>query len=229
MCTPVCGPNTLSFYDSVLDIQTYYFNSEIDVDIIRTPRPFAADVARNGLVQHVLRGDYDYLWFVDQDAKLNPRTLERLLRWNKDIIGAFCVMQGDWTLPALFNGARGDGRHNIVTGEAAEYLNEYADITSNEPQILDNDEGLVELDFTGCHCLLIKREVLETIPHPWFADILGKEDKFFCLKAKKYGYKVFVDMSVIAGHIARDYSMGVKMFMADLLLRSEIERNGDDG
>jgi hypothetical protein len=67
--------------------------------------------------------------------------------------------------------------------------------------------GLIEVDATGTGCMLIRLDILKDIPTPWFefAESDGKnvgEDINFCKKAKKAGFKIFVDCGVEIGHLA---------------------------
>jgi GT2 family glycosyltransferase len=52
---------------------------------------------------------------------------------------------------------------------------------------------------------LIKREVFEKVPQPWFApDIDLGEDLAFCKRANKAGFQIWCDTNLICGHYAND-------------------------
>ena len=193
-------------------------------------------MARTYLVRQVLAGDYDYLWFTDQDAAYTPDTLDRLMAWDVDVVGALCPMrEREACRPMLFRGVvEGDpfdeaARHLIPVDEVYNYLLEYADVTVNAPQAIDPipEGSLLEVDFTGCHCLLIKRHVLEAIEPPWFHGMPGREDRYFCLKIRKAGFKVHVDFSTIVGHTMGDRVIGAYDMMAHYLYESALR--GIDG
>jgi hypothetical protein len=66
---------------------------------------------------------------------------------------------------------------------------------------------LMEVDATGTGCLLIRTEVFLNMDYPWFeftkteaGKVVG-EDVGFCKKAKKAGYKIYVDTSINCGHM----------------------------
>lgn len=72
-------------------------------------------------------------------------------------------------------------------------------------------QKLVTAEAVGGGCLLIKREVLESMDWPWFKMIFkpmdGRgmtmktgEDVFFCEKARTVGYKITVDPTVVCDH-----------------------------
>ena len=72
-------------------------------------------------------------------------------------------------------------------------------------------KGLTEVDSTGTGCLLVKREVFEKMPRPYFVftnsytqGLYQSEDIYFLANAKKLGYPIYVDTSVTCVH------MGVK-------------------
>jgi hypothetical protein len=74
-------------------------------------------------------------------------------------------------------------------------------------------EELVEsrraVDRVGTGCIFIHRKAAQKIPRPWFRMILdersGKivegEDYFFCRRAKKHGFQVYVDARFVCGHL----------------------------
>lgn len=185
------------------------------------------DVARTYLVDRVLEGDYDYLWFTDQDAAYTPNTLERLLAWDVPIVGALCLVRGKtWCMPMAFEGEKEDepGSYHVLVDEVYNYLREHADVKTNDPQALAPvpPGSLVDVDITGCHCLLIKREVLEAMEPPWFSGLPGQEDMYFCRKAAGLGYQVRVDFSTFAGHIAIRV-LAAYDYMAHYLYQSLLE------
>ena len=229
LCIPTLGPPTWGLFDSFGQWQArHYALDRGPVTTIRPPRPLPVDVARSYLVQRVLEGDYDYLWFTDQDAKYTPDTLDRLMAWDVDIAGALCFMrENEWCRPMVFRGQLADDpeRWRIPADEVYNYLRLYADVTINAPQVIDPipDGSLFEADFTGCHCLLIKRHVLETLEWPWFSGLPGQEDRYFCLKAAEAGFKIHVDFSTIVGHMMGERSIGVYDYMAQYLYQSLLE------
>lgn len=69
------------------------------------------------------------------------------------------------------------------------------------------EEGaLVPVGVTGGACLMIHRNILETIGDPWFYnDQLGKmdQDQVFCVRVHEVGFSVAVDTSTVIGHCKR--------------------------
>lgn len=230
LCIPTLGAPTWAMFDSFGKWQSYHYqvHPDIAVMVIRPPRALPIDVARTYLAQQVLNGDYDYLWFTDQDAAYLPTTLERLMAWDVPIVGALCMMRmPTFCTPMLFRDRKEPDSefYRIPVNEVYMYLREYADVETNEPQAIDPvpPGSLFEVDFTGCHCLLIKREVLLAIEPPWFYGRPGQEDRYFCFKAHDAGYPIHVDLSTLAGHSASERVIGAYDFMSHFLYQNALE------
>lgn len=233
VCIPTVGAPTWGLFDSFGPFQAYHYleHPEIGITVIRPPRPLPIDVARNYLAQQAIDGGFDALWFVDQDCKFNPHTLERLMRWDKDVVGALCMIRGDWIRPMVFRGRREPDSEfwKIAIDDVYNFMRLYGNVQTNEPQDIEapENECLFEADFTGCHCLLIKTDVLRKMEWPWFSGIPGQEDRYFCLKAKELGIPVYVDFGTFVGHLTGERSLGVMDFMAHYLLTAALVEEGD--
>jgi len=179
-------------------------------------------------VEQVLAGDYSHLWFTDQDACYLPNTLDRLLAWDVDIASALCFIRAETFCPPMaFKGEKPDqpGAYFILIDEVYNYLREHANVETNAPQCIEPvPEGrLWDVDICGCHCLLVKRDVLEAMEPPWFSGRPGQEDMFFCRKAKELGYQVRVDFSTLAGHATGARIIGAYEYMAHYLYQGLLE------
>ena len=150
------------------------------------------------------------------------------MSWQMPIVGALCMMRGpERCMPMLFKDRCEEESefYRIPIEVVAQFLNEYADITTNAPQaITPVPEGsLFEVDFTGCHCVLIQRSVLEAIEPPWFSGVPGQEDKHFYLKAQNAGWCTFVDLSTLVGHVMDARIIGAYDFMAHYMYENMLE------
>ena len=134
--------------------------------------------------------------------------------------------------PMALMGQREDGAYQIQASEVYEFIGQHHDYRSNRPQLLavPPPGSLLETGFTGCHCLLIRRDVLEAMESPWFQGYNpGGEDQYFCEKAKSdLDIKTYVDMSVLAGHATTDRIIGAFDFMAGFRYMRDLEDNGDE-
>ena len=130
--------------------------------------------------------DCDYLWLVDNDMAITPETLPKLLRHDKDIVGA------------SYN-YRSVPRRTVVK-------------LRNEAGALYIPDAIPASIFTcaaiGSGCKLIKVSALQRIPQPWFAlewnadGCLSKtDDVWFCDQASKVGIETWCDPTLGVQHI----------------------------
>jgi GT2 family glycosyltransferase len=146
---------------------------------------YSVDHERNQAVAAALRGGYEWLFFIDDDVIMPPGTFAKLASHNLDIVSGLYWKRWEPIEPAM---RWDDGKeHRFRMGD------------------------LVEVDFAGAGCLLIRRNVLEKMEYPWFEwatsrpDLPQRErdsdDYFFCRKARKAGFKVHVDTGVRCLHV----------------------------
>ena len=220
--TPRCGPPSWHYHDSMIKWLMYHgaTHPEIAIATIHPERFLPIDVARNLLVEQFLRTDGDYLWFVDQDAAFLPRTLDRLMSRRLPIVSALEMMRLEgpcWPMALKGPPDPDTGKHRIQGAEVYAWIAQHMDAMTNAPQMLDEppQDSLLETTFTGCHCLLIRRDVLAEMEQPWFQGYNpGGEDQYFCQKAGAMGIPTYVDLSVLVGHAATDRIIGAFDFMA---------------
>jgi hypothetical protein len=73
-----------------------------------------------------------------------------------------------------------------------------------------NQQGLIEIGGCGFGCTLVKKEVFAAVGYPQFVyhQALShyntfSEDLDFCRKAREKGYTIWVDTSILCGHIGK--------------------------
>ena len=208
-----------------------------------TAEGLGVEQARNLIVERFLASPADWLLMVDRDAVLHPMTALRLMSWNVPVVAALAYSRQFPPMPTVYRGAHredienGTGlvRYRIQYQETLAWVAAHAELQVDGPVLLDErpDDALVEVDFTGMHCTLIRRDVLERLrPGPWFERVhpIGGprgagEDYYFCRKAAEAGFGVYVDRSVQAGHLAGERSIGSLAFLA----WGTINNGGTDG
>jgi hypothetical protein len=217
---PSVGQPTWPLFDSLINLESPDGN-------IRYARctGLAVDLARNVLVDEFLLSECDALLFVDGDAGLHPGTLKRLASWNVPIVGALAFGRYTPMVPTICAGAGSDPSSYVVRiDETVDWLKHHPDLIGTGPAMLDvapadslrplHEQG----GFTGGHCLLVRREVLEAIEPPWFLRKPGargtQEDRYFCEKVIAAGFPLYVDRSVVAGHVYGDRQAGGLDFLA---------------
>ncbi len=172
--------------------------------------------ARNRMVTDFLANERaQWLWILDSDAVFPPDMLDNLLAAadpeERPIVGALAhQMRGkvdDDYQPSL-----DEHGTQIREVQPTMYKIEYDDGEwVGYREVTSYILGLNEVDATGCHCLLVHRDVFEKIqsshPYRWFREdevapeIVAGEDIWFCLQARALGYPIFVDTRLEAGHV----------------------------
>jgi len=198
---------------------------KIPYDIIPGKRLFIQFV-RTEFVEHFLAGSYSHLLMLDDDAVCPQDFLERMLVWDKDIIGLPYVgrfptgsPEEPWEICVKvwkdeFHGWNQDNLRNLRDAEM--------------------DQGMIQVEGIGTHCMLIKRRVFteKGIPDPdmpRYVDLddkasfheehlLGKpyfvmpktgtEDLYYCYRAWRKGFEVWCDTDRFAGHVGTPPVLG---------------------
>jgi len=130
---------------------------------------------RNVIVKEFLKGDYDFLLMIDNDNPPPANVLD-LVALDKEVIG----------LPTPIN-------MNYIKG-----LNDiYWNVFKNDYPIKEAGQGLQEVEMVGSGVMLIRRDVLEKIKHP-FTTIRNSEDlrivgtdAAFCQRCKEHDVKIW--------------------------------------
>lgn len=153
------------------------------------PRRMSIDRMRNEAAKIALEGEFDYLWFIDDDVLLPLDAFTRLQQRNKDIIAGVTLIRGYPFHPMIFNFTDPAYKKNS-------YVVDY--------QEKAGEDGLLECDAVGFSCCLIKVEVLKNLIPPFFVTTPNQtEDVYFCKKAKAQypDLKIFADVNVKTGHL----------------------------
>ncbi len=147
---------------------------------------------RNQLVERALDNGCTHLLMMDSDQVYAPDTIIKLLAHDKTVVSAIVHRRYPGFDPILYRGI--PGRYIHISDE----------------EILDSKEekNLIEIDATGCGCVLYNTEVFLKIDPPWFefgrdeqGSIIG-EDIGFCYKLKQNGYRIFCDPTIDIGHLS---------------------------
>ena len=123
----------------------------------------------------------DWVFFIDTDQVCAPDTLTRLLDVNRPVVSGLIAERHSPFRPVAFRGAK-----RLLWQEIPA-------------------EGVIEIDTVGTGCLLIRREVLQRIPDPWFT--VGQvdperagEDTWFSKTLRQVGVPMALHCGVRVGH-----------------------------
>lgn len=151
------------------------------------------DQARCVLAEKALEVGAKYLWFVDDDTIPPPNTLQRLVTVLENypeikVIGGIYVTKAEVPQPVVF---RGEGLGSFWEWKKGE---------------------IFEVSSMGAGCMLIRTEIFQNLPKPWFEfidvpsfepsipGIKVSEDVSFCNKVRAAGFLVYAHGGILCEH-----------------------------
>lgn len=149
--------------------------------------------ARNLMALEALKQECDYLFMVDSDVVVPSNALEMLVGLGLDVCAGWYPRGID---PSRTNVAR-----KVQWG--------WGDCYSVDEMegLAKNGVDLIDVKGCGMGCTLVRTQVFERLPHPWFkfedypsGNCLG-EDYWFCQQARNAGINVYVNPMVRCGHV----------------------------
>jgi 2-polyprenyl-3-methyl-5-hydroxy-6-metoxy-1,4-benzoquinol methylase len=188
----ICMPLGDSIRGDVLTNFLSILNENVnkyDLRLVFSKR-FPLDANRNELVEKALEHNPDYLWFIDSDMLVPPNALDNLINTNKDIVGALCFQRKPPYRPVVC--VMKNGKYKLL---------DYIKLNQ-----------IIEVDIVGFGCVLVKRNVFDKLKeggcNTFFqfkninSDVTEQlnEDMTFCENARKYGFKIYSNTSVICKH-----------------------------
>jgi GT2 family glycosyltransferase len=168
--------------------------------------------ARNALAMETLNGNFDYLFFVDDDNPIPPNTLELMVQDDKDIVVA----------PILSRNPNKKGVHDLCSFYARTIDVGFPLRLYDHIDKFKEEGPLHKIDGGGTGCMLIKRKVLEELFKKYKDYIfeLGdvrfekkiidgveydrrtmSEDAEFCERAIDAGFEVWLDDRIRPYHL----------------------------
>lgn len=190
-------------------------------------RPLPIVHSRNAIAERAFAKGADYLLWLDSDATAKPGMLTRLLSRDVPIVSALCFKRKYPVTPAA--GIKTDDPHlgpmdyPAPVSEVATWVQAHG-LTNTDGALLTDDDhgtaGLLPVDVVGTHYTLIRRDVLEALPRPWYkrttepnAGATGS-DWYFCKQARAAGFPVYVDLTAISGHLEGSHVISAHDFAA---------------
>lgn len=183
-----CLEQTSSIFDQCLD----NLDRVGQTKIARLPGSLVY-AARNDLAEEAIRQEADYVMWIDSDMVFNHDLLSRLIESieGKDIVAPLFFRRKKPFNPPIYKSIKLNygGEHEVE---------EYDDYP---------EDSMFEVDAVGFGCVLMRTKVLKDViehnhtcfnPMPAFG-----EDISFCIRAKRAGYKIWVDSSIKIGHLSQ--------------------------
>lgn len=155
---------------------------------------------RNEAAARFLDTDATHLFFLDSDIIAPPETVARLMDSDGAVVSGLYFSKMPPHLPEAYRAIE-DGLYKTIGEELRPRLEELP--YSSGRMLLDPPQRM-EVDAVGAGCLLIAREVFETLPERPFGPCESGygEDIYFCRLAQEHGFKTVLDWSVLCGHLA---------------------------
>ena len=146
--------------------------------------------ARNKFCQQAIEGEFDYILWLDSDMVFPSYVLQQFMNDDKDIVAGLYFRRNYPFSPVAFSELRRDNGV-LRMKDLEEWPSE-----------------LFEVDGVGFGCVLMKTDCLFDIAGKeggiWFTpERDAGEDAAFCIRAKEYGYEIWIDPTVKLGHVGQ--------------------------
>jgi len=151
------------------------------------------DNARDKIVSDAKENKATHLMFIDSDMEFSPKSIQKLIDYNLDIVGG------------LYPRRQSPYRPTINRVNSKKLI-----IPSSYPT-----DRLFEVDAIGTGFLLIDMKVFDKLGEPpyfkiqQFHGVPIRDDVYFCISARKKGFKVWADPTLGIGHVG-EYTYTMK-------------------
>ena len=144
---------------------------------------------KNNVLEMAYKNGFDYVFFVDSDLILHPKTLSKLLETKKDIVAEIFWTSWDGKQDPQPNCWDFD-HYSFYAGNMERY----------------KEKGLYTVGGTGA-CILISRNVIEAgVNYSPIYNVVSwwGEDRAFCIRSACAGFRIWCDTNYPAFHIYRE-------------------------
>lgn len=160
-------------------------------------------VTRAAMAQSVIKMQTrpDFVLWMDDDNLVTPDHVRQLMRDMQDHPEADIIAGWCWIAPDVY-------QHEMTPKVSVGILSpEYDSVPLHPREMLKKD--LIEIEYTGFPCVLMRYCILEKLGGRGFAPIISEAHRFgftgedisFCVNARKAGARIFVDPRVSVPHM----------------------------
>lgn len=148
------------------------------------------------------RKELEWLFLTNDDNLCPPDTIPRLLSHGIDAVTGLYLSRVQPFEPIVFDRVQEEGPELAAMYPEAKRSNRWY-----YRRFLDDRDGqLVPIVACGDGCLMIRREVMEQIPEPWweYGETLADacdHDVTFSRKVREAGFDLYCDLGLHVGHI----------------------------
>lgn len=203
----------------------------VDVKLIGITERTLIHSARNWLSKEFLATDCDWVFWMDSDMILEPRTIPVMLRWADKLkatflTGIYYQRMGKF-LPTI-------GVNSVTSdGKTAKLPDDYS---FHRVGVSEDAKIPFKVDVCGFGCVLMHRSVFDGMKYPFFRFIFNEdsskpdsyisEDTYFCSVARKNGTELWAVPELTCGHIGQAPVITARDFQPDksALLKIEVKK-----
>lgn len=176
---------------------------------------------KNKMIEYALEKNYDYLFLVDSDLVLHPRTLHQLISDHKDIVST--IFWTKWipdgqSLPQVWL----QDSYEFYDKRLLDEVDETAIQQASSSFVTQfQTPGIYKVGGLGACTLISQKALLKGVNFNFLYNISFKgEDRHFCIRAVALGLELFVDTYYPAYHIYRQEDLeGVGNYKAHYIAR----------
>lgn len=211
-----CSYHYPRFWQSVVNMVAYSWGHGLRVEEIGVMERVVIHWAREELVEQAMevksridKSEITHFLWLDADHIFQPDMCLELARWDRDAVSAIYVNRSkDKPKPVVYVKKEEDGNGNI-----------------HHP-ILSIPQGLFKVDAFGFGAVLMRKNVFERVPKPWFKDCVdGGEDIQFCKRARNAGIELWADGRYWLAHLGDPEVFSIKNYEA-WIAKQEMEKVG---
>lgn len=149
-------------------------------------------ISREYLVQAALEAGADYILFLDSDQIIPEDLIIKMGAWmdrGADILTTLIFRKDPPYQPCVFASSV-----ELENGQISLQYCDIANINLTQPFYVAN---------CGLGCAMIRKEVFQKIPQPWFLPVpyTGEDIAFLHKATQKYDFKIICDPTIEIGHI----------------------------
>lgn len=169
---------------------------------------------KDRMIRHAAEKKYDYLFLIDSDIVLHPKTVEQLMLAKKEIVSEIFWTSWQPNIPPLpqvwvsdqYTLFERKGNENITNEEAQRRQQMFLDKLKRP--------GVYEVGGLGALTLISKEALTKGISFRKIKNVtMWGEDRHFCVRAAALGIPLFADTHYPAYHIYREENLaGVPNF-----------------
>lgn len=209
-----CSYHYPRFWQSVINMTAYSWGHGLRVEEMGIMERVVVHWAREDLAEQalLLKSRIDgseithFLW-LDADHIFQADLCLELARWDKDAVSAIYIHRSqDKPKPVVYTKKKSDETGTIYHS------------------ILSIPHGLFKVDGFGFGAVLMKKDVFDRIPRPWFKDcVAGGEDLQFCRKAREAGVELWADGRYWLAHLGDPEIFSIKTY-ENWIAKQEMEK-----